>query len=40
MSKEHLFEVQGKEGELTVDRKKLSDERKARFTATRFTNAI
>ena len=40
MSKEHWFEVPGKAEESTVDREKLSDERKARFTATRFTNAI
>ena len=34
------IEVQGKEEESTVDCEKLADERKARFTATRSTDAI
>ena len=37
---EDWIEVQGKEEESTVDRKKLADERKARFAATRSSDVI
>ena len=37
---EEWIEMQGKEEELTVDRGKLPDERKARFALTRSTDAI
>ena len=40
MSVEDWIEVHGKEEESTVDSEKLADERKARFTATRSTDAI
>ena len=37
---EDCIEVQGKEEEPKVDRRKLADERKARFPASRSTDAI
>ena len=40
VSVEDWIEVQGKEEESTVDRGKLANDRKARFTATRSTDAI
>ena len=40
VSVQDWIEMQGKEEESTVDRKKLADESKARFTATRSTDAI
>ena len=40
MSVEDWIEVQGKEEESTVDREKLADECKARFTVTWSADAI
>ena len=40
VSVEDWIEVQGKEEESTVDREKLANERKARFTVTRYADAI
>ena len=40
VSVEDWIEVHGKEEKSTVDREKLADERKARFTATRSTDVI
>ena len=40
VSVEDWVELQGEDEESTVDRGKLADERKARFTATQSTDAI